>query len=370
MLRKRGKIYYYQTQVNGKKRTWSTGESDRRRALEKVPELKRTAQLLRARPENSRRLDPAIVAEVDRLETEVSKLQAERVKTALKHFAAWAGSDIELARIDAKMVQDYQRQRVKDKMSRSTIEKELMYLLRMLRLNGITIPKPKPLPSPYCRNRRFSDEELALFFRHSTVHYRHLWLILLATGARIGEFVPGPRSSHTGVMKSEVDLVNRTVHIRPCKLKPNEEPINRNVKFPKELLSVIKKQIASTPDSYPYLFYSESNAKRGFNDTLKRAGIEKVNPLGKITPHSFRVTYLTKMGEVLNGNAWLLKEVAGHKSITTTQIYCQPTAPVIPISMVKLMPNRTKSRKPSAKGGGRGRCQPVEVPSEEEKQVI
>ena len=57
-----------------------------------------------------------------------------------------------------------------------------------------------------------------------------------------------------------------------------------------------------------------------------------------MTIHSFRATYLSKMGEQLDSNAWLLKEIAGHKNIKTTQIYCQPTAPVVPISMLSLMP--------------------------------
>lgn len=52
----------------------------------------------------------------------------------------------------------------------------------------------------------------------------------------------------------------------------------------------------------------------------------------------FKRAYLTKVGEVVN-NAWLLKEIAGHKDIRTTQIYCQPTAPVVPINMLDFVGN-------------------------------
>ena len=98
-------------------------------------------------------------------------------------------------------------------------------------------------------------------------------------------------------------------------------------------------------------------SRRSFDLTLNQAGLEKKTPQGKLTIHSFRATYLTKMGEILNNNAWLLKEVAGHKNIKTTQTYCQPTAPVVPISMLSLMPKTPAKVHDSGQMGVSDGCQ-------------
>ncbi len=45
--------------------------------------------------------------------------------------------------------------------------------------------------------------------------------------------------------------------------------------------------------------------------------------------HCFRHTYATLMAESVTQNPFVLKEILGHKRISTTEQYCHPTAPVI-----------------------------------------
>ena len=83
-----------------------------------------------------------------------------------------------------------------------------------------------------------------------------------------------------------------------------------------------------------FLFMPNQSLCKLFDRILKRAGIRKVDALGrKLTAHSFRHTYATRMSERLGNNAFLLKEVMGHSKITTTEIYCKPQAPTLVMEM-------------------------------------
>ncbi|MEN6626646.1 MAG: site-specific integrase [Candidatus Sumerlaeia bacterium] len=73
------------------------------------------------------------------------------------------------------------------------------------------------------------------------------------------------------------------------------------------------------------------------NRIIKRAGIAKINALGKkLTAHSFRHTFATRMAEQIGNNPFILKELMGHSKITTTEIYCQPQAPDLVMRMPDL----------------------------------
>ena len=122
------KVWTYQVKINGK--TWcrSTGETDRKKAEAKVPELRQLAQLHRDAPRGSLRLANAIVREVARLETDVSRNQAERVGYALQNFLEWTG-DVPLDRINGEVVEKYQRKRLQE-VARSTVDKEISTTVR------------------------------------------------------------------------------------------------------------------------------------------------------------------------------------------------------------------------------------------------
>ena len=71
-----------------------------------------------------------------------------------------------------------------------------------------------------------------------------------------------------------------------------------------------------------------------FNAILKRAGIERIDPLGqKLTAHSFRHTYATMMAEAVGNNPFILKKILGHTQISTTEQYCHNAAPAVVIDI-------------------------------------
>ena len=133
-------VWTYRTKVNGK--TWerSTGETVKRKAEGKVKELKRLAQLHREQPQDCLRLSQAIVREVNRLEQEISVWQATRVSASLEKFLRWAG-EITLDKINSEMVERYQRCQLR-KCARSTVDKDINYLLGLLRQNGFQVERP------------------------------------------------------------------------------------------------------------------------------------------------------------------------------------------------------------------------------------
>ena len=206
--------------------------------------------------------------------------------------------------------------------------KEVCYLLRVLRLNGFVIPRPSPKPGKFAPNRAFSHDELDRFFEHTP---DRLWLryaMLLATGARLAEMAPSDVSTHKPLLKTEVFLEKRSVMIRSAKARSVDPVTTRLLALPEELIPMLENQVARTRGAY--VFEKLHNCARDFDATLKRAGIEKIDTLGrKLTVHSLRHTYATLMAESVGHNPFILKEVLGHKRISTTEQYCHPTAPVI-----------------------------------------
>lgn len=103
-------------------------------------------------------------------------------------------------------------------------------------------------------------------------------------------------------------------------------------------LSIEKDAFTSTPPVL-VVFKPLANSSRDFDVILKRAGIPKVDALGrKATAHSFRNTYATLMAERTGHNPFVLKEILGHKCLSTTERYCHLTAPSLPISWQEITP--------------------------------
>lgn len=329
------RVWAYQCKING--RTWirSTGQTDRKKAEKEVPRLRRLAQLLREQPNASLKLKAAIIDEVARIETDVSKNQAYRVSYALRNFLRFAGN-VPLERITRQLVEKYQRKRLTE-VSRGTTDKEITYLLRMLRLKGITIPKPPPKRGRVTEQRAFTSEEVRRFFSVCPDRLLPLYAMMLVTGARLAELVPSSQSTHVALLKTEVDLDARKVTIRSAKNRSGASGKVRVLPLPEDFLSLFEEQMRSLDG--PHVFKPLANSSRDFDVILKRAGIPKVDALGrKATAHSFRHTYATLMAERTGHNPFVLKEILGHKRLSTTERYCHLTAPSLPISFKEITP--------------------------------
>ena len=165
-----------------------------------------------------------------------------------------------------------------------------------------------------------------------------LCAMFLATGARLAEMVPSDVSSHKPLLKEEVDFERRCVLIRSAKTRSVDPVTARLLALPEDLIPMLEDQVARMEG--PYAFEKRLNSSRDFDATLGRAGIEKIDTLGrKLTIHSLRHTYATLMAESIGHNPFVLKEILGHKRISTTEQYCHPTAPVITLPL-GLMPQK------------------------------
>lgn len=317
-------IWHYQCQVNGKKWSRSTGETDKRKAQAKVPELEALAELHRKQPMTSLKLSRAIVEEVDRLEVDVSRHTAERNRFALTNFLKWLGQDLPLEQVDTKILEDFQRHRLR-KVSVSTVTRELHAVIVMLRQYGFEVRKPGFKPGKRTEQRDFTDDELRRFFAACEEEsHKTFFLLLLCTGARVAEVLPSQKSNHVALLKKEVDLDSGMVTIRTAKLKPGQQRGKvRVIRLPEVLLELLERQMKGNPGFH--VFPENGSMRHLFDRIIKRADIPKKDELGrKVTAHSFRHTFATLQASAVSQNPFLLKEILGHCQLSTTERYCHP----------------------------------------------
>lgn len=334
LIQKTGsKYWYYQCKINGRKWIRSTGCTRRDKAEAAIPKLRKLAALHREQPNDCLQLKKAIVAEVNRVELDVSSSEAERVSYALGNFFSFAG-DVQLEKVNEALLREFMRYRMK-KAARSTINRELCYVVRMMRENGFAVIKPDVKRGKRVKHRPFSEEELKVFFAHCEEAHRMLFLTMLMTGARPAELMPSRRSSHVALLKEDIDPEIGTIHLRTAKLKPGQDEKVRNIRVPEKFMDDLVQYARSIPGSF--VFLENQSLHNLFDRILKRASIPKVNALGhKLTSHSFRHTYATRMAEQVGSNPFILKELMGHSKITTTEIYCHPQAPTLMMQMPDL----------------------------------
>lgn len=355
MLHKRGKYWHARVKVNGQVLARSTKETDYRRARLVEKQMREEAKLRRGLPHGSLSFDHAVVREVTRIETDVSTQAATRADYCFAAFQKWLGGDIDLDRITTQVLEDYQRQRLKEA-SLSTVTRELDCLVRLLRENGFNVAKPRRKPGRATEQREFTDDELVRFFSHCHDEHKTLFLLLLATGARPAEVLPSARSGHVALLKSELLPEENAVVIRSAKAKPGEKKKVRKISIPETLMQQLVAQAATVPG--PHVFCPNGSLCKLFDRILVKAGIateqkfleagtkkvkkvivHKTDELGrKLTAHSFRHTFATKLARATGGDQFVLKATLGHAQIHTTDRYCHVGAAAgLVIDMERLM---------------------------------
>jgi len=355
-LRRANGIWIFQCSINGRKWCRSTGERDRRRAEAKATEFRDTAELLRRRRGESRRLSQAVVEEIGRIEGDVSPGQAERLMYALKNFVRFAG-DVAVERIDAGLIEEFQRRRLRQA-ARATVDKEVGAVLRMLRRNGVAMRRPVCGPGRATEQRALTAEELRRFFEACPEGRRVLFAVLLATGARPAELIPSPRSAHVALLKDEVDLERGVVTIRSAKGRAGRPGLVRSVVVEAEIAEALRRQIEQTPGRHVFLPWA--NLPRDFDAILEAAGVAKLDQLGrKVTAHSFRHSFATFMAEAVGGNPFVLQAALGHRQIATTARYTHMAAPSRALPVGSLLG-----------GGVDGWCRILEVEPQKATEVV
>lgn len=363
ILIKRGKIWHFQVYVPGRglwKRT--TGKANYRQAEAEARKLYAQAMLLSRSPEESPTLSKAIVREVERISQTVSEARAWRVGVCLENFIRWAG-DIPLEKITTEMLARYQAYRASCKkkinigkgenlkrveahsgtrIATSTIVLEVQYVLRMLRENGLHIPKPAmPHERQKCPGRPFSREELRRFFTACNAYpaedpgrYTPLFLLLLCTGARPAELVPSDRSGHIALLKREIDYDAGTVTIRSAKVLPGGRGKTTRIQVPSEVLKRVRAAAARHPG--PNVF-SPITIHCVFSRILAKARISPMDELGeKLTAHSFRHTFGTMLAEQ-GANAFVIQNVMRHADPKMTSRYVERATTVTEINVSEFL---------------------------------
>ena len=187
-------------------------------------------------------------------------------------------------------------------------------------MNGFQVDRPRPIRSHFTPNRRFTDDELQRFFGHCPLEWKTLFLTLLCTGARPAELVPSKRSSHTALLKEEVDAEAGVIVLRSARRYHGAPVQKRAIPVHREMCSRI---LEEAPEDSAHAFRRPGiGMSHLFDCILAEARIPKKNALGeKLTAHSFRHTFATLFHQAVQGDLALLRRALGHTQITTTQIY-------------------------------------------------
>lgn len=132
--------------------------------------------------------------------------------------------------------------------------------------------------------------------------YKLIIEILYKTGLRISELL--------NLKIEDIDFENGRTIIRG---KGKKE---RVIFLEQKLIEKIKKYLRKVQRQEGRLFHLTPEAVQAyFRRTRKRAGLKR-----RVTPHTLRHTYATRLLE-LGMDIRLIKELLGHSSINTTQIY-------------------------------------------------
>ena len=137
-----------------------------------------------------------------------------------------------------------------------------------------------------------------------------------ATGMRLSELI--------GLRDADVDLSAKLLKVTGKRNKQRLIPFGEELWM--DLLGYIKLRNETLPDRDDALFVRK-DGKRMYPELvykIVRRNLSKVATLKKRSPHVLRHTFATAM---LNGNAELqaVKELLGHESLATTEIYTHTT---------------------------------------------
>lgn len=238
-----------------------------------------------------------------------------------------------LDEVSVIQVEGYKRERKaavskrKQSFKLSSLNKELTILSRAFRLaveGGLVRQNPVRLV-------KFFDEEAAPFRVLEREEESRLWKALgtspwyllpfarlaLLTGMRAGELL--------NLQVSDVDFRRSLVFIRNPKWKQDARK-SEGLPVSAEALGILRELCQKAKGGR--LFWYEDNERTPLVcvvSNLFRRHVSKAGLAG-LKPHSLRHTFGTRLGEA-GCDAYEIRKLMGHSSITTTQVYVHPRAP-------------------------------------------
>ena len=265
----------------------------------------------------------------------------EGYENDLREFRAYlvdTENVLELADADADLIRGWavammERGRMASTVNRklSTLRTFYKYLLRqgvikVSPMQNVRGPKKKkPLPQFVREDDMDRLLDYALIDESwNGVRERVIIQLFYETGIRLSELV--------GLNEGDVDFVRKTIKVTGKRNKQRVVPIGDGLlESLRKYMEMKAEQFAGNGESLMEnsqspLFVTDKGARvyRGWVYNLVRKNLSQVVTLKKRSPHVLRHTFATAM---LNNNADLeaVKELMGHESVTTTQIYTHTT---------------------------------------------
>ena len=244
----------------------------------------------------------------------VNKRSWKRDEQFLKKLGlSFAGK--RLSAITPEMIENYKAKRSQE-VSKATVNRELSCLRHMFNLAikwgkaGFNpLGKVKFFKEGPWEMRILSREEERLLLEKAVDHLKPMIVCAVNTGMRKGEIL--------GLTWDKVDIVNGVITVMKTKNgEMRKIPMNKVLKSLFQQLRAVGRSdyVFCHRDGSPFL-----KAENGFRAAVKRAGI------GHCRFHDLRHTFATRLVQ-LGVDLVTVKEILGHKSITTTMRYAHPTS--------------------------------------------
>src|SRR5215471_15055502 len=227
-----------------------------------------------------------------------------------------------LDKIDKALIAAYVRSR-HDDVAVATINRELATLRRILYLahdwNEISaVPRIKMLKGERSREFVLSRSQEKLYLKAAPQPLRDVALLLLETGLRLGEALAlkwsdieldaanGKRLGYLFVRAGKSKNARRHVSLTP---RAQEMLVARSLESNSDYVFANRRE-------EPYLVTTLDHLHKKLRDDLQL-------PKDCVI-HSLRHTFLTRFGEA-GADAFTIKKVAGHSSVTISERYIHPT---------------------------------------------
>jgi integrase len=320
-LFQRGKTWYADVVIDGKRERPSLNTTDQSEALRRLADLlqKRGTPATAAAGINGMTVGQAL----DRMWTTVwSKMRDENKQSLLRAVASQIGEGTPLASIDRRVLKELQEKLLEQGKSPARVNRYLNVLTKTMREArdewelDIRVPSLKRMRESKGRVRYLSDEEIGLVLdAERDPVWRTFWLFLLDSGARLSD----------GLLTrwDQFDWQNRMW------LSPNSKTgVPVNLPLQQETIDALK--VLKDDGRYRPFPLTDYAAIAHFRRTRTRAGLDKT-----VTIHTLRHTCATHLlargADIREVQVWL-----GHANIATTMRYTK----VMPASLMKLRDQR------------------------------
>ena len=325
---KRGRVYWYQFVFNNERFQRSTKQGNPRVARQ-MEAAHRTTLAKGEFGIVDRQRVPTLRAFAPRFQAEIKVHCAGKPRTIafweqklmrLLEFPVLALTPLD--KIDKALIASYVRSR-HGQVAIATINRELATLRRILYLahdwNEISaVPRIRMLNGERNRDFVLSHKQEQVYLSMAPQPLKDVAILLLETGLRLGEALAlkwgdieldaanGKKLGYVFVREGKSKNARRHVSLTP---RAQEMLVNRSLGSKSEYV------FASSSDK-PYLVTSLDHLHKRIRDELQL-------PQDCVI-HSLRHTFLTRFGEA-GADAFTIKKVAGHSSVTISERYIHPT---------------------------------------------